>query len=581
LKPISRLLAHDITNLLGKHELVELSDDGLIVLVFKNYYASDSLVIYDTKERQQILILGDTETKERQHTKIPHYICEPYITDIHCSFLYNGNFILLYKTSFGLYKNGWMLVTKRGDNGTFYFLWNMETATFKFEIFGKHEGLEMENCKINKYKNVLAIWNNGLEAFSTQTGIMISNNKENYQDENNKNWHINFVCLDERFGERLLVTNFEDQSKIVAHLLDPYSLKLDNPVDIHFLDDEFNAKIIRVYSDKIIRVVTNQVQIHEIFQSELVERLRNDLKDQSNIHSQSIIEDILEKINNVDNNHNLDDEVIELIGHQNSWKYYKYSDQLLMFRNNDISQPVLKSNLKKTDFIDLKICAFILLSNDDLIVICDHYHNYNYYQNLSFVVTAKDGKLQMRYFFSNDNLKLDKKNDASENILETIFSDKYFSCIFNFDRYRFFALLKEAITHRKNEIVDMVFKQYIKLIKDDTSFFLLHSQAFLKAAITYNKSEVVDIIFKQCMKLIKDDPANINILKIISSLLPELYENYPAYISRFLSQTSLLLSPNQFNEPMYETSYLFPHTAELHIFEHTPISKTYFFLHYY
>ncbi|KAF0536477.1 transient receptor potential cation channel subfamily a member 1 [Gigaspora margarita] len=642
LKPCSRLLAYEITNILGKHELVELSDDGLIVLIVKDFYASDALIIYDTKERQQILILGDTETKEKQYANISHYICESYVTDIHCTFLYNGNFMLLYKTLFGLYKyhfysvlrnkhiqfqsnsiynfftrsdfnlnyvllrNGWMLITKRGYNGTFYFLWNMETATFEFEIFGEYEGLGMEHYKTNKSDKILAIWHNGLETYSTQTGIMIS--KENYQDQNDRNWQINFICPDQRFAERLLISNSEDSSKVIVYLLDPYSLKLDRSLDIH-LNDEFTPKIIRVYNDKIIRTVNNQILVHDIFQNNLVERLRSDLRNQNNIHSLNIIEDILEKINNKDTIHDLDDlddEVIELLGHQNSWKYYKESDQLLMFRNEDITQPVIKSNLKKTNFTDLRICGFICLSNDDLIVICDHYHN-DIYQNISFVLTTKDETLQMRYFFSINNLKLAQKNETSEKIFENIFSEKYFNFIFNFDRYRFFgdynyslidliknhimdtsffllhyqALLKEAITHHKNEVVDMVFKQYMKLMKDDTSFFLLHSQFFLKVAIMLNKSEIVDMTFKHCMKLIKDDPANINILKIITSLLPELYDNYPAYINRFLSQTSLLLSPNQFYEPMHETSQMFPHTAELHIFEHTPISKTYFFFHYY
>ncbi|CAG8463841.1 12860_t:CDS:2 [Gigaspora rosea] len=613
LKPSSRLLAYEITNILGKHELVELSDDGLIVLIVKDFYASDALVIYDTKERQQILILGDIETKEKQHANTLHYITESYyhfysvLRNKHIQLRSNSVFNFFTRSDFNLnyvlLRNGWMLITKRGDNSTFYFLWNMETATFEFEIFGEYEGLGMDHYKTNKSDKILAIWHNGLETYSTQTGIMIS--KENYQDQNDRNWQINFICPDQRFAERLLISNSEDPSKVVVYLLDPYSLKLDRSLDIH-LNDEFTPKIIRVYNDKIIRTVNNQVLVHDIFQNNLVERLRNDLKNQNNIHSLNIIEDILEKINNVDTIHGLDDEVIELLGHQNSWKYYQESDQLLMFRNEDITQPVIKSNLKKTNFTDLRICGFICLPNDDLIVICDHYHN-DSYQNISFVLTTKDETLQMRYFFSIDNLKLAQENETSEKIFENIFSEKYFNCIFNFDRYRFFgdynyslidliknhimdnsffllhyqALLKEAITHHKNEVVDMVFKQYMKLMKEDTSFFLLHSQVFLKTAIMLNKSEIVDMTFKHCMKLIKDDPANINILKIITSLLPELYDNYPAYINRFLSQTSLLLSPNQFYEPMHETRQMFPHTAELHIFKHTPISKTYFFFYYY
>ncbi|KAF0425680.1 transient receptor potential cation channel subfamily a member 1 [Gigaspora margarita] len=592
LKPISKFFAREITNAQEYHhghELVELSDDALVVIEREG-----TLNMFDTKKRQHIKIWKIAEYKKIRCTflykgdfmlvlihpndkkvlfKFKIYLYSVVNNRLQCKTIYTFDQHNYYNLNCTIFRNGKLLISgNKNIAGNFCLLWNAETEASEFEIskvvdlpnvlFGNSE---MQYSNLNN-DSIIAILHHGLKIYSAKTGIRIAdlgvvNNEEIMED--NKGFNINFVNQ----GKHLLIsyfpaiTRFSELSQIVIRLINPYSPESDESLDI-FIGTNFSSENIRffpqrIYNDRVIGIVYNKVQIHKIFQDDFFQNLRNrnlnEIHFLCKTHFLCMTDEILKKIEkglSVLDREFRDKKEFKSIkilkGHQIYWRYD--GKKLSAFINNT-EEIVAESIIFEGPSYRVK-----RLSNDDLIMMNSKF---------SIIVTpnVEDKKLRMLCFLDNKNLK----NETSK----FLFSEKYFIDIFSNYRnnYKFFDEYS----------LKYLIENHIK----DTPFFLLYAEALLKAAIRKQRGEVVDMVFEECMRLIKDNPDNINILKIITSLLPELYANYPKYVNRFLLQTSLLLSPNQLYESLQVTKnqHLFPCTPEFHMFKHTLISMTYFYLY--
>ncbi|CAG8497707.1 12217_t:CDS:1, partial [Racocetra fulgida] len=331
------------------------------------------------------------------------------------------------------------------------------------------------------------------------------------------------------------------------------------------------------------------------------EYLREYFKDKNDIHLLSIMDEILFNIKkskgDISGVLKDDTELITVCrGKLVTWKYDKNHEnkmKLSASRSGDnTSEPSDELNvvdvfLKKNSLDPLNILAFELLSNDELMIMAKWYHEG--LEDFTIVVALDhDDKIQIKYFFNTNYLincsKIYKMNESfkdpseelSEELLEKTseelseelseklsekqskelseekieklvkkqskeLTDKYLSKIlFSVKYFEFIIKHLELEFFKSDNSLNNLITSHV----EDISFFKLYAQNLLIAAILEHRIDLVDQVFNQCMKLIEDNPDEINVLKIITPYLHNLYESYPGHFNKFISQTSLLLSPS-------------------------------------
>ncbi|CAG8473639.1 10082_t:CDS:2 [Dentiscutata erythropus] len=601
------------------YKLEELSDDALIVLI-----SETSCIMYDTNKEQHVEIPHLNEQVLQTSEIYVSFLKNGYFAFISESKLYLYSVItkdprtcLQCKNRFGfnielnqctLSRDGKLLI---GD-GFFKSQWDIDSEKFEIQYPIANDFV------FNKYENLQAVWHNRdltLKIYSAKTGIKILSREieMNYKNQNNEYFQISFMNL----GERLLISHFTN-SKMQNYLIDPYSeknatIKLD-------LYDELNSKYVgfipkRIFENKVIGIVNRKVLIHNLFQEHYQNYLREEIDDKNNIRFLSIMKEILDKMKDAKSEISSTLKVdIELKGqikgkHMNlvNWEFNENSDgkMELSARKGNINLAKLNVTdiyVEKNSLKSLNILTFKLLTNDELMVITKWYHSS--IKEFTIIVAFDDDKsIRMKYFFDtnylknllkvcNDLLEKCKMDSEMDKDLLKMYKDLFKVCKDLLEKRKKDSeidndLLKCKIVSEKLFSVDY-FKFILKnfdfgffepnntlsnLIKDhinDTSFFALYAQNLLEAAISEQRIDLVDQVFDKCMKLIKNDPAEINVLKIISSLSIKVHETYPDYFNRFISQTSLLLSPSHvLNEPIVYTSdpHLHPHAAEPYMFK--------------
>ncbi|CAG8518994.1 12429_t:CDS:2 [Dentiscutata heterogama] len=608
-------------------KLEELSDDALIVLI-----SETSCIMYDTNREEYVEIPHFNEQVLQTSEIYVSFFKNGYFAFIFESKLYLYSVItkdsktcLQCKNIFGfnielnqctLSRDGKLLI----GNGFFKSQWDINSE--KFEI----QYPDATDLIFNKYGNLLAVWHNRdltLKIYSAKTGIKILSRKikMNYKNQDNEYFQINFLNL----SERLLISHFTN-SKMQNYLTDPYSENSENSEENTTIElelyDELNSKFVGfvpkgIFENKIIGIANRKVLIYDLFQGHFQNYLREQTEDKSNIHFLSIMKEILEKIeeaeSDISHTFKVDTELKGQIKgeHMNlvNWEYDENSDGKMELSAKKGNINLAKLNVtdifvEKDSLNSLNILAFKLLTNDELMIITKWYH-LSIREFTIIVALDNDKSIRIKYFFDTNYLKkllkvykdlLEKRNmdiEMDKDLLKIykdllkVYKDLLEKCKMDSDSEMDKDLLKCKIVSEKLFSVDyfkFIFKNFgfgffdqdntlSKLIEDhinDTSFFALYAQNLLEAAISERRIDLVNQVFDKCMKLIINDPAEINVLKIISSLSIKLYETYPDYFNRFISQTSLLLSPNHiFREPIVYTSdpHLHPHTAEPYMFK--------------
>ncbi|UZO16346.1 uncharacterized protein OCT59_007735 [Rhizophagus irregularis] len=106
-----------------------------------------------------------------------------------------------------------------------------------------------------------------------------------------------------------------------------------------------------------------------------------------------------------------------------------------------------------------------------------------------------------------------------------------------------------------------VCNEWASNIKDNKNNLLKYGVELLSFAIKEHDSELIDDVYKKCINYFKEDLGNNKMcLSIITSTMPLLNEYYPEYISRYSSETVMII-----DSPFYSIEY--DHT-KLHLYSY-------------
>ncbi|PKY52614.1 hypothetical protein RhiirA4_470359 [Rhizophagus irregularis] len=83
---------------------------------------------------------------------------------------------------------------------------------------------------------------------------------------------------------------------------------------------------------------------------------------------------------------------------------------------------------------------------------------------------------------------------------------------------------------------------WVSYVKDNKEGLLKYGVELLTFAIKEHKVELIDYIYKKCINYFKEDlRGNREFLSIVTSTMPLLYEHYPEYISKYSSETTMII----------------------------------------
>src|SRR5581483_2384612 len=156
----------------------------------------------------------------------------------------------------------------------------------------------------------------------------------------------------------------------------------------------------------------------------------------------------------------------------------------------------------------------------------------------------KIGKsISLSYFYSTD---LDKENSEEfiNELLDKVLSKRALP-LPNHDSFRY--------------------NKWISYVKDDKESFAKYGALLLSFAIEEFRLDLIKEIYEKCMKYFNEDPNNAKFLSIISINLSLLDKYFPGYVSRYSSETNMII-----NSPSYNTKNP---TDELHLSPYCPNLK--------
>ncbi len=112
---------------------------------------------------------------------------------------------------------------------------------------------------------------------------------------------------------------------------------------------------------------------------------------------------------------------------------------------------------------------------------------------------------------------------------------------------------------------------WVSYVKNNKKDFLKYGAALLMFAIEVNDLELIDNIYQKCLKLFKKDlKNNKEILSIITTSMPLLNEYYPEYITRYSSDTNMIIDSLDYKIDNLCTYHLYPFSSNIKIVDLTP-----------
>ncbi|RGB27721.1 hypothetical protein C1646_768761 [Rhizophagus diaphanus] len=348
--------------------------------------------------------------------------------------------------------------------------------------------------------------------FSMKNGMLISN--KNYGKE-----LVEFITL-ENNSERLVINCDSNVHK----LIDPYQAY--DEIDI---SNDFNKTSVITNLNRKIFIDNGNVCIRNGFDENKLQQLSNGNIYKNSIYSLSIFKIIQSMLKKIINQANITKKVADKVELKNN-EYF--------LRPNDIHDEISLEHNKITScyFKFSHILSFKLLNKQDLVLIN--------MEAIKIIVLNKS--FRSRYFWNNnewnDIYKKFKKDHGG--IYDINFVNEHYKPLiekilkYEFDNSKHSILLPNFIgqntdTDSKREIAE-------DFINDN-----LVSSKFgiemLKIAIKENCDSVVRPIINNTIKSIKN--YSVNSMTFISLNLPKLCDDYPDYIIKYISYTSIILSP--------------------------------------
>ncbi|CAI2199092.1 9126_t:CDS:1, partial [Funneliformis geosporum] len=105
------------------------------------------------------------------------------------------------------------------------------------------------------------------------------------------------------------------------------------------------------------------------------------------------------------------------------------------------------------------------------------------------------------------------------------------------------------------ELLDEIYNDYM----EDKEIFLKYGSELLMSAIRIQASNLIDKIYNECLDLfIMDLENNKAYLSIISKSMPLLENHYPEYITRYSSDTNMIIDSPEYKIEQLSTSHLNP-----------------------
>ncbi|CAI2171014.1 13084_t:CDS:2 [Funneliformis geosporum] len=117
-----------------------------------------------------------------------------------------------------------------------------------------------------------------------------------------------------------------------------------------------------------------------------------------------------------------------------------------------------------------------------------------------------------------------------------------------------FALLTFAIEEHDTELISDIYNY----VNGDKEYFLRYGPELLISAIKLQDSNLIDTIYNECLDLFKKDLENNNaFLSIINKSMPLLHKYYPEYITRYSSDTNMIIDSPKYKIEQLSTSHLY------------------------
>ncbi|CAI2190152.1 9371_t:CDS:2, partial [Funneliformis geosporum] len=117
------------------------------------------------------------------------------------------------------------------------------------------------------------------------------------------------------------------------------------------------------------------------------------------------------------------------------------------------------------------------------------------------------------------------------------------------------ALFNYTTEKHDTELLDEIYNNF----KEDKEFFLKNGSELLMSAIRIQASSLIDKIYNVCLDLfIKDLKNNKAYLSIINESMPLLDNYYPEYITRYSSDTNMIIDSPEYKIEQLSTSHLNP-----------------------
>ncbi len=243
----------------------------------------------------------------------------------------------------------------------------------------------------------------------------------------------------------------------------------------------------------------------------------------------------------------IDDDLIRLFG----------ADEYSRLFRNDVYRDDLNQDKK-----DIKILAGKLLNNNNIVILTE-IGIFIFHLNKDLWLISLSYFHHMYYMYQPEKVKHIRKmigfpKDKNGWVLYVENNDEYF--------LKYGALLNFVIKKYDLELINDIYK-YVKKNKEN---FLKYGSALLICAIKMHDLELIDDIYNECLNLFEQDLENNEaFLSIINISMPLLNKYYPEYITRYSSDTNLIIDSSDYKIEYLDSLYLHPF-SNIEIVDLTP-----------